>query len=95
MTRGLVPAVLVVTGVLSLGVAAQQGAPQSAGQAPNPNAPKVVEVQKLADNLYLFVGGGGNTGVFITATAASSSIRKIQVGASRFSTRSSQSPQNP
>jgi glyoxylase-like metal-dependent hydrolase (beta-lactamase superfamily II) len=36
---------------------------QPAGQA----APKVVEVDKLKDNLYVMKGGGGNSAVFITA----------------------------
>jgi glyoxylase-like metal-dependent hydrolase (beta-lactamase superfamily II) len=44
-------------GVLSAVVAAhQQGQPQG---------PKVVEVEKLKDNLYMLKGGGGNTAVFV------------------------------
>ena len=31
------------------------------------NGPKVVEVEKLKDNLYVLKGGGGNTAVFVTA----------------------------
>ncbi len=52
---------LVVVGALSLGVKAYQ--------PPDPNAPKVVEVEKVKDNLYVLRGkdGGGNTAVFITA----------------------------
>jgi glyoxylase-like metal-dependent hydrolase (beta-lactamase superfamily II) len=50
-------------GALSLGVAAFQQPPA------NPNAPKVVEAQKLRDNLYMLnspgQNGGGNTAVFI------------------------------
>ena len=29
--------------------------------------PKVVEVEKLAGNLFILKGGGGNTAVFVTA----------------------------
>jgi len=32
-----------------------------------PAAPRVIEVDKLADNLYLLRGGGGNTAAFVTA----------------------------
>lgn len=32
-----------------------------------PPAPRVVQVEKLKDNFYVLRGGGGNTGVFITA----------------------------
>lgn len=39
-----------------------------AGQAPDPNAPKVLDVEKLADNLYvLSSAGAGNTAVFVRA----------------------------
>jgi cyclase len=31
------------------------------------NAPKVIDVEKVKDNLYVLRGGGGNTAVFITA----------------------------
>ena len=31
------------------------------------DAPKVVEVEKLKDNLFMLKGGGGNTAVFVTA----------------------------
>jgi len=31
------------------------------------NAPKVLDVEKVKDNLYVLRGGGGNTAVFITA----------------------------
>jgi len=54
MKRSIVLGILIVAGLLSLAVAAQQ-------------APKVIEVTKLRDNLYVLKGGGGNTGVFITA----------------------------
>src|SRR3954468_19241024 len=57
MKRLIVLASLVAVGTLSLGVAAFQQPPA--------NAPKVVEVEKLRDNLYMLKGGGGNTAVFI------------------------------
>jgi glyoxylase-like metal-dependent hydrolase (beta-lactamase superfamily II) len=36
-------------------------------QQPAADAPKVVEVEKVKDNLFVLRGGGGNTAVFITA----------------------------
>jgi cyclase len=51
--------VLVTIGTLSLGVAAFQQPPAGAA------APKVVEVEKLRDNLWMLKGGGGNTAVFV------------------------------
>jgi cyclase len=49
---------LVTVGSLSLGVAAFQ-------QPPAAPAPRVVEVEKLRDNLWMLKGGGGNTAVFV------------------------------
>ena len=46
----------------SIGVSALQQ-PAAGGQP----APRVVEVDKLKDNLYVMRGGGGNSAVFITA----------------------------
>jgi len=60
MRRLFVLGVLAATGALSLAAAAYQ---QPAGQA----APKVVEVEKLKENLYVMKGGGGNSAVFVTA----------------------------
>jgi glyoxylase-like metal-dependent hydrolase (beta-lactamase superfamily II) len=57
MKRGFVLGLLVAVGTLSLSLAAYQ---QGQGQAP-----KVVEVEKLRDNLFLLKGGGGNTAVFV------------------------------
>lgn len=34
---------------------------------PAADAPKVIEVEKVKDNLYVLRGGGGNTAVFVTA----------------------------
>ena len=62
MTRQLVLGVLMATGVVSIGAAAWQ---QPAGTPP---APRVVEVEKLKENLYMMRGGGGNSAVFITST---------------------------
>ena len=56
MRRGLVLGTLLMFGTL---VAA--GAQQPA------DAPKVVEVEKVRDNLFVLRGGGGNTAVFVTA----------------------------
>ena len=44
-----------------MAVGAVQQAPAGA------QAPRVVEVEKLKDNFYVLRGGGGNSGVFITA----------------------------
>ena len=63
MRRLIVLGVLFVTGMLSLSVAAWQQQP-AAGAQP---AARVVEVDKLRDNLYMMRGGGGNSAVFITA----------------------------
>jgi len=63
MKRALVLGTLLTVGALSLAVtAAQQPA---AGGAPQAAAPKVVEVEKLRDNLFMLKGGGGNTAVFV------------------------------
>ena len=59
MKRIILLATLVTVGALSLGVAAFQQPPAAA------NAPKVVEVEKLRDNLFMLKGGGGNTAVFV------------------------------
>ena len=63
MKRVVVLATLLVVGVLSLAVVASQ---QPTGSAAAP--PKVVEVEKLRDNLFVLTGGGGNTAVFVGAT---------------------------
>ena len=61
MKRSIVLGVLIGIGALSFVVAAQQQAGRGA-----PPAPRVIEVEKLKDNLFLLKGGGGNTAVFIT-----------------------------
>jgi glyoxylase-like metal-dependent hydrolase (beta-lactamase superfamily II) len=55
MRRSIVLGVLLVAGALALVVGAQQ------------QAPKVLEVTKLKDNLFVLKGGGGNTAVFVMA----------------------------
>jgi cyclase len=55
MRRSIVLGVLLVSGALALVVGAQQP------------APKVIEVTKLKDNLFVLKGGGGNTAVFVMA----------------------------
>jgi len=61
MKRIILLTALVTVGALSLGLAAFQQPPAAAA------APKVVEVQKLRDNLFMLtgMGGGGNTAVFV------------------------------
>jgi cyclase len=41
------------------------GAVAAAYQGQQPQGPKVVEVEKIKDNLYMLKGGGGNTAVFV------------------------------
>ncbi len=55
MKRSIVLGVLLAVGALSVAIAAQQ--PQA----------RVIDVEKIKDNLYVLKGGGGNTAVFITA----------------------------
>jgi cyclase len=60
MKRSVVLCALLVVSALTMVIAAQQGGGQQ--------APRVVEVEKLKDNLWVLKGGGGNTAVFVTAT---------------------------
>src|SRR5258706_2598614 len=64
MTRTYAPALRLTAGTLAA-VAAQ------------PAEPKVVDVEKLADNLFILKGGGGNTAVFITAAGVTVVDTKI------------------
>ncbi len=57
MRRMTFLAVLLTAGLSSLAVTAFQQPPAA--------APKVVEVEKLRDNLWVLKGGGGNTAVFV------------------------------
>ena len=56
MSRSIVLGALLAVGALSAVSAAYQA-----------QAPRIVEIEKLRDNLYLLKGGGGNTAAFITA----------------------------
>ncbi|MDH4064341.1 MAG: MBL fold metallo-hydrolase [Acidobacteriota bacterium] len=58
MTRQLTLGAVLVAGACSMTLAAYQ----------QPAAPRVVEVEKVKDNLYMMKGGGGNSAVFIGAT---------------------------
>jgi cyclase len=61
MRRFVAAVGLLAVGALSIALAGYQ----QPAAAP---APKVVEVDKIRDNLYVLKGGGGNTAVFIGAT---------------------------
>jgi len=59
MRRPTVLVALIAVAALSVAV--------KAVQEPATQKPKVIEVQKLRENLFVLTGGGGNTAVFITA----------------------------
>jgi glyoxylase-like metal-dependent hydrolase (beta-lactamase superfamily II) len=60
MKRAIVLGMLAAVGLsLTVGAAQQPGGQQ---------APRVVEVEKLRDNLFVMRGGGGASSVFVTAT---------------------------
>src|SRR5690349_345113 len=56
MKRATVLLALLAIGSVSLAVKAYQAPPAGGGQ----QQPKVVEVEKIKDNLYMLKGGGGN-----------------------------------
>ena len=64
MKRQIVLGILFAAGALTMSVNALQQPPAGASGQP---APRVVEVDKLKDNLYMMRGGGGNSAVFITS----------------------------
>ena len=72
--RPIVLGLLLAAGTISLARAAlQQPAPAAPAAAPAAPAaaaegPKVAEIQKLKENLYMITGGGGNTAAFVTAS---------------------------
>ena len=68
MKRQIVLGTLIAIGLLSISLAALQQAPGRAGAPAGQPAPRVVEVDKLKDNLYMMRGGGGNSAVFIMAS---------------------------
>ncbi len=53
--------------VLVLGMVIVIGGLATLAAQPAANAPKVIEVEKVKDNLFVLRGGGGNTAVFVTA----------------------------
>ena len=59
MKRAIVLGALIGVGTLSLAAAGLQ--------PPAQQGPKVIEVEKGKDNLFMLKGGGGNTAVFIGA----------------------------
>ena len=62
MRRSMVLSILIAAGALSIVVSGQQ---RAGAQVP---AARVIEVEKLKDNLFVLRGGGGNTAVFVTTT---------------------------
>jgi glyoxylase-like metal-dependent hydrolase (beta-lactamase superfamily II) len=56
MRRAILLSVLVAAGAL----------PAVMAQPPAANAPKVIDAEKVRDNLWVLRGGGGNTAVFVT-----------------------------
>lgn len=61
MNRSLVLGLIVVSGVGLASLAPAQMPVAS------PEAPKVAEIEKVKENLYMIKGGGGNTAAFVTA----------------------------
>jgi cyclase len=61
MKRRIVLGALIVVGALSMALSAQRGG------TPAAEGPRVVELDKISDTLYVAKGGGGNTAVFLTA----------------------------
>jgi cyclase len=59
MKRSIVLGVLIAIGAFSLAAAGLQ--------PPAQQGPKVIEVEKVKDNLFMLKGGGGNTAVFVGA----------------------------
>ena len=61
MKRSLVLSSIVVVGVVAVAGRAL------VAQQPAPAGPNVATIEKIKDNLYMVVGGGGNTAVYVTA----------------------------
>jgi len=68
MKRVALLAGLIAIGGLSIGAAGlQQGRGEGRGRGRGPQAPPVLQIEKVKDNLYEITGGGaGNSGVFVT-----------------------------
>ena len=62
MKRRLVLGTIVAIGALSMATSAFQQ-PAGGGRQGGPN---VAQIQKVKDNLYMIIGGGGNTAAFVT-----------------------------
>jgi glyoxylase-like metal-dependent hydrolase (beta-lactamase superfamily II) len=60
MQRAISLAILILAGTVLTGLAAVQPA--------TTEKPKLIEVEKLKDNLFVLRGGGGNSAVFVTET---------------------------
>jgi cyclase len=61
MTRAGILGSVVVAGVLTMAVRATVAQNQ-------PDQPRVAEIEKVKDNLFVITGGGGNTAAFVTGT---------------------------
>jgi glyoxylase-like metal-dependent hydrolase (beta-lactamase superfamily II) len=61
MNRSVGLGLIVVSGVALASLAPAQM------PGPSPEAPKVAEIEKVKENLYMIKGGGGNTAAFVTA----------------------------
>jgi len=70
MRRTVVLGIIIAIGALSMATSAFQGAAgggrQGTGGGGRQGGPNVAEIQKVKDNLYMIIGGGGNTAAFIT-----------------------------
>ena len=84
MRRASVLTGLMTAGTVTLAVAAQQ--PPATGGGRGQQGPRIVETEKLKDNLFLLRGGGGNTAVFVTADGVV--VVDTKNGGSRSSTKS-------
>ncbi len=62
MTRGIVFGMLIGVGALSHALAGAQQPPAAGGQQ---EGPKIIEVEKLKENLFVLKGGGGNTALVV------------------------------
>jgi cyclase len=65
MRREMVLGLVIAAGGLSLTLAGAQNPP--AGQGRGAQGPPVAQIEKVKDNLFVIIGGGGNTAAFITA----------------------------
>jgi hypothetical protein len=79
MKRTLVLSSIVIAGVVAVAGRALLAQP--------PAGPKVANIEKVKDNLYMVTGGGGNTAVFVTANGVVWSTPSWPTGASRSWTR--------